>query len=351
MIKSELSPSRPVGSENKDVTTIFCIVGPTAAGKSDLAADIAVKLNAEIVNADAFQIYEGFDRLSAKPSPDTLSKAPHHLIGVISVNEEMSAAKYRALALPVIADIAARGKLPLVVGGTGLYIKALTHGLDQAPAANRSLREELDRLNMNELRLRLTALDPTAAQNLDLKNRRRVVRAIEIAELTGRPISEQRSAWTEPATDGLPTGSDVPVAKPTTHRRLENRRSLMGGKKPFHSGVLVFRDRDELYQRINQRVEAMLRQGAVDEVRDTDQLSRTAEQMIGIRDIREYLAGQVSLADCAAKIQQSTRRYAKRQLTWFHHQSSFESLNLSLLKHNEAVEWVLRRALAAAPGE
>jgi tRNA dimethylallyltransferase len=115
--------------------------------------------------------------------------------------------------------------------------------------------------------------------------------------------------------------------------------------------VVVFRDREELYGRINQRVETMLGQGAIEEVRDADELSRTARQMIGVGDIRDYLSGKISLADCTTRIKQSTRRYAKRQLTWFRHQSNFELLNLSLLDYNEAVEWVLRQALAAARGE
>ena len=339
MIKDRAA-ARPIeGRDNPVAHKGFCVSGPTATGKSDLAADVAVRLEAEIVNADAFQVYEGFDRLSAKPSPDTLSKAPHHLIGVVPVKEEMSAAKYRDLALPVIADIIARGKLPLIVGGTGLYMRALTDGLDAMPPANACLREELERLNIEKLRSRLTALDPAAADMVDWKNRRRVIRAIEIAELSGLPASEQRRAWAKPPIRNVPASGDFSGAA------LQTRRSLNS------CGVLVFRDREDLYQRINQRVETMLKDGAVEEVRHSAELSRTAEQMIGVREIREYLAGQISLADCTARIQQATRRYAKRQLTWFHHQSNFNALNLSLLDHNEAVEWVLRRALAAAPGE
>jgi tRNA dimethylallyltransferase len=120
---------------------------------------------------------------------------------------------------------------------------------------------------------------------------------------------------------------------------LENRHSLVC------SGVLVFRDRDELYQRINERGESMLREGAIDEVRDSGKLGRTVEQMIGIKDIRAYLAGAISEAECLPRIQRATRRYAKRQLTWFRHQSNFKQLNLSLLSHTEAVQWVSRRSI------
>jgi tRNA dimethylallyltransferase len=123
-----------------------------------------------------------------------------------------------------------------------------------------------------------------------------------------------------------------------------NRRSLEA------DGVFVFRDREDLYQRINDRVEAMLRNGAIEEVRDAGEISRTAGQMIGVRDIRKYLTGEVSLAECTSRIQQATRRYAKRQLTWFRNQSNFKQLNLSLLKHNEAVEWICAAALAGRTG-
>ena len=172
---------------------IFCIAGPTASGKSELAADVASRVGAEIVNADAFQIYEGFDVLSGKPDPSTLRSVPHHLIGIASINEEMSVAKYQSLARPIIEEINARGKLPIVTGGSGLYIKSLTHGLADLPAGDPQLREQLNQLGTDELRARLTDLDPEATERVDVKNRRRLIRAIEIATLTNRATSEQRT--------------------------------------------------------------------------------------------------------------------------------------------------------------
>ena len=213
-----------------------------------------------------------------------------------------------------------------MVGGSGLYIKGLTHGLADLPASNSQLRDQLNQLGTDELRIRLTDLDPEAGERVDLKNRRRLVRALEIAILSGQSASEQRTQWQ--------VGSNSSVGD-------ENR----------NRGVIVFRDREELYQRINERVEAMLRNGAIDEVRNAGDLSATAEQMIGIGEIRRYLAGQASLTECTAAIQQATRRYAKRQLTWFRHQTTLEALNLSLLNHNEAVERVVRQAVAGARGE
>ena len=299
---------------------MVCIVGPTASGKSELAADVAVRLDAEIISADAFQIYRGFDVLSGKPDAATLAKVPHHLIGTVAPSEEMNAARYRELAWPVIEEISSRGKPVLVVGGSGLYVRSLIHGLDDVPAADPDLRKELNQLGIDELGKRLTAIEPEAAQRVDRKNRRRLVRAIEIATL-GRQSR----------------------AIPRTANAIENRCR--------ENGVFVFRDRDQLYQRINERVETMLRHGAIDEVRNAGNLSATAGQMIGVGEIRKHLAGEISLAECIAAIQQATRRYAKRQLTWFRHQTTLETLNLSLLNHNEAVERVIRQAVAGARGE
>jgi tRNA dimethylallyltransferase len=326
------------------VHRIFCIVGPTATGKSELAADVAVRLGAEVVNADAFQIYEGFDVLSGKPDSRTLGRIPHHLIGTVSVAEEMSAAKYRAMALSIIADVGSRAKLALVVGGTGLYTKALTHGLADMPPADAELRQQLNDLSTEELQRRLTKLDPVVTQQMDMKNRRRVIRAIEIALLCGRPVSEQREQWG--AGIATETADGRRSACPTTADM-----GTSAGSRCHLPGIFVFRDREQLYERINSRVEAMIRNGAIDEVRHSGHLSATAEQMIGVADIRNYLTDKLSLAECIARIQQSTRRYAKRQLTWFRHQTNFEQLNLSLLSHNEAVEWVCAKAIALGRSE
>src|SRR6266550_7950711 len=289
----------------------FLIVGPTATGKSELAADVAGEMDAEIVSADAFQIYRGLDLLMAKPDASTLAKVPHHLIGMIRLSEEMNAEKYRSAATRVVDEINSRGRLAIVVGGRGLYIKALTHGLAPLPEADPKLREELNAMSLDELRSRLTELDAEAARTIDTKNRRRVARALEICLLTGKPASE--------------------VVVPT--RRDDPGRP--GSTIPA-TGVFVFRDREELYQRINQRVEAMFEQGVIEEVRAAGLMGTTASQMIGLREIRELLDGKMSLMQCIAEIQQATRRYAKRQLTWFRRQTNFSPLNLSLLTHNEA---------------
>src|SRR5438876_1931464 len=281
------------------------IGGPTATGKSELAADVARDIDAEIVSADAFQIYRGLDLLTAKPDASTLGKAPHHLIGTMPPREEMNAEKYRRAASRAVNEINSRGKLAIIVGGSGLYIKALTHGLAPLPEADPKLREKLKAMSLDELRSQLVELDPEAARNIDTKNRRRLVRALEICLLTGKPASSAFAKAT----------ADKPI--PAT-------------------GVFVFRDREELYVRINERVEAMFEQGVIEEVRAAGAIGATASQVIGLRQIRELLNGRMSLSQCIAEIQQTTRRYAKRQLTWFRRQTNFLPLNLSLLTHNEA---------------
>ena len=295
----------------------FFIVGPTATGKSELAADVAREIGAEIVSADAFQIYRGLDLLTAKPDGSTLAKARHHLIGIVSLAEEMSAEKFRRLAWRAVDEINSRGRLAIVVGGSGLYIKALTHGLAPLPESDPELRERLNAMSLDDLRSQLVELDPETARKIDLKNRRRVTRALEICLVTGKPVSAQR------------------LCEDASHSEAA-------------TGIFVFRDREELYDRINRRVEAIFERGAIDEVRAAAVTSATASQMIGLREIREQLDGKKSLRQCIEEIQQATRRYAKRQLTWFRRQTNFVPLNLSFLTHKEAAKWISLRILSEA---
>ena len=295
----------------------FFIVGPTATGKSELAADLAHEIGAEIVSADAFQIYRGLDLLTAKPDGSTLAKAPHHLIGTTPLRDEMNAEKYRRSASRAIDEINSRSKLAIVVGGSGLYIKALTHGLAPLPESDPRLREKLNAMSLDDLRSQLVEVDPQTARKIDLKNRRRVIRALEICSLTGKPVSAQR------------------LCEGASHSEAA-------------TGVFVFRDRQELYERINQRVEMMFERDVIQESRIAGEISQTASQMIGLREIRELLAGKKSIPQCIAEIQQATRRYAKRQLTWFRRQTNFFPLNLSFLTHKEAVKWISLRMLSEA---
>lgn len=313
---------------------VFFIVGPTATGKSEIAAEIASQLNAEIVSADAFQIYRGLDLLTAQPDETTLAKAPHHLLAAVPSGEEMNVEKFRARAVEAIRDIQARGKHAIVVGGSGLYVKALTHGLSPLPGAEPELRAQLSELSLDDLRRRLIDLDPETARKIDLKNRRRVTRAVEICLLTGKPVSEQR---VQPVAASL--GEARREQSETPERYASHREAS--------TGVFVFRDRAELYQRINLRVEKMFRDGVGEEVRALPDPGPTAGKALGLREIQELLAGELSESECIARIQQATRRYAKRQLTWFQRQSNFEPLNLSLHGFTEATELIAQRARLA----
>ena len=295
---------------------VFFIVGPTATGKSELAAEVARECGGEIVSADAFQVYAGLDLLTAKPGEAVLRTVRHDLIGDVPLYDEMNAERFRAAALAAIADIHARGKPAFVVGGSGMYVKALTHGLSPLPPADPELRKELSQQTVAELAQRLAEADPKTAESIDRNNKHRVLRALEICLLSGRPASELRR---------LPSAAEA-------------------------AGVLVFRDRTELYERINGRVEMMFRNGVVDEVRAVGELSLTAAKTLGLNTIRELIAGTISESECIAQIQQATRRYAKRQLTWFQRQTTFEPLNLSSHGWSKAIECITRKArLSFAP--
>ena len=299
----------------------FFLVGPTAVGKTALAIELAEQFDAEIVNADAFQVYRGLDVLTAKPDAEAQRRVRHHVLSQISLFETMSAASFRELARAALSDVHSRKKNAIVVGGSGLYLKAITHGFDQVPPPDPKLREELNRLPQKELAERLQKLSPELAARTDLKNPRRVIRAIEIAA----SVIPSRIV----ATDAVCEPRSAPAATAT-------------------NGVLLLRHRDDLYQRINERVNAMFRDGVEEEVRALQDIGQTAASALGLKEIRALIAGQISREECIAKIQQATRRYAKRQLTWFRHQTTFSQLNLTPFSHREAVHAItqmFRRAL------
>ncbi|HSU85918.1 MAG TPA: tRNA (adenosine(37)-N6)-dimethylallyltransferase MiaA [Chthoniobacterales bacterium] len=313
-MNSVLSTSFPVSATDQ----VFFVVGPTASGKSELSAEVARRCGAEIVSADAFQIYRGLPLLTAQPDEGTLRKVPHHLIAAVPLTEEMSAEKFRELALTAMEKIHQRGKLAIVVGGSGLYLKALTHGLAPLPAVDPGLRAELNALSLDELYARLLAVDSLGAEKIDRRNKRRLVRALEIFVQTKMPASAQRKQWEQ--------------------------------SSPHVRGAFVFRERAELNCRIDRRVEEMFRADVANEVARVGPLSTTAAKTLGIEQIRLLLAGKISSAECVATIQQATRRYAKRQLTWYRRQPNFEPLNLSLLKdHAAAVDWILQKVALLPP--
>lgn len=280
-------------------TTTFFVVGPTASGKSALAISLAEEIGGEIVNADAFQLYAGMQLLTAKPSPEELDRVPHHLYSVLPTTETCDAQRFHSLALPVLVDIVQRGKVPIVVGGSGLYIKALTHGLSPLPAGSPAVREQFKGLTDGEKIVWLLQQDPEAATTVNLRNPRYVERALEICLLTGRPQSGLRRSFAQ--------------------------------KEPEVNGVILDWDRERLYERINQRTLEMFKAGLVDEVAGLGPLSPTAEKAIGIREVREHLEGRAPLEQAISAIQQATRNYAKRQVTWFRRERCFQTICLDSL--------------------
>jgi tRNA dimethylallyltransferase len=304
----------------------FFLVGPTAVGKTALAIELAEQFDAEIVSADAFQIYQGLNILTAKPDAGSQRRVCHHLLGQISLTETMSAARFRDLARDALADIQSRKKKAIVVGGSGLYLKAITHGFDQVPPPDPKLRRELSALRVKELAERLQKLSPELAARTDLRNPRRVIRAIEIASSV-IPSGAQRSR-------GIPGRDRKAFAAGSLG---PSRTGGFARDDRVFPGVLLVRNRDDLYRRINERVNAMFRNGVEEEVRALQDIGPTAASALGLKEIRALIAGQISREECIAKIQQGTRRYAKRQLTWFRHQTSFPQLNLTPFSHREAV--------------
>jgi tRNA dimethylallyltransferase len=256
--------------------------GPTAAGKTELAVRIAEAHDTEIVSADAFQVYDGLDLLSAKPSSRQRERVPHHLVGIVPLTRSYDARQYGQHAREAIARVNGAGKVPLVVGGTGFYLQALTSRLPDLPAPDPELRARLGAIAHKELVKQLHTLDPHGFSRIDLRNPRRVLRAVEVCLQTGKPFSSFAA---------------TPESAPPS--------------------FVLARSRVELQQRINQRVEEMFAQGVVEEVASAGEVGPTASRMIGYDLICDLLAGWISTTDCIRAMQRQTRQYAKRQETWF----------------------------------
>lgn len=265
------------------------ICGPTAAGKSACAVALARRLDGEIVNADAYQLYRGLEILSAAPGGEELAMVPHHLYGVLAPSETCDAMRFREMALPVIREIQDRGKVPIVTGGSGMYLKFITHGPSPVPSGDAALRGRLEQMNDGELAARLTELDPEGAAMTNLQNRRYVIRALEICLLSGRKMSEVKNDWKQ--------------AGAAAEKKLR--------------GIYLLWERGALSERINLRTAQMLDSGAVEEVAALADPSATCEKAIGVPQIRAHLAGELTRGECVERIAAATRQYAKRQRTWF----------------------------------
>jgi len=270
---------------------LVVVAGPTGSGKSELAVRLAELIGGEIVNADSMQIYRGMDIGTAKPPAEALARVPHHLLSIVTPEVNFSASDFRREAAAVIADIDRRGKKAIVVGGTGLYIRALLEGLVDSPNGDPELRRQFADLSGEELFTRLSKVDPETAARLHVNDRVRLVRALEVFTQTGKPISAFRS-------EHAFSGDDYLALK-----------------------LAIRVERQELYRRVESRVERMLADGLVDEVRSllAKGYGRELKAMrsIGYKEIAAYLAGETTLDQAVNLIKRDTRRYAKRQMTWF----------------------------------
>lgn len=272
---------------------IVFIVGPTAVGKTEAAVCIAKKLKAEIISCDSMQIYKGMDIITSKPAPALRAKVPHYLISMLSLTKEYNVSEYRKEALKIIKKIIKRGKLPLFVGGTGLYMSILVDGLFEGGKENKEIRARLykqaEALGSNYLYKKLQDVDPEAAGKIHPNDLKRIVRALEVFKATGKPIS-----YLQKQRKGLAAEYDVTI-------------------------LCLNMEREILYKRIGERVDKMFESGLLKEVKRLlkSKLSRTASGAIGIKELKGYFDGLYGLEEAKELMKRNSRVYAKRQLTWF----------------------------------
>lgn len=287
---------------------ILCIAGPTASGKTALAVALARELDGEVVSCDSMQIYRRMNIGTAKPTAEEMQGIPHHMIDVAEPEEDFSVSRYCAMAGPIVDGIISRGKTAIIAGGTGLYMDSLIQGNDFAPFPSTGMRERLeaqaDTLGMEAMLARLREVDPESAERLHLSDRKRILRALEVYLETGETITahNRRTQALPPRYDALWLGLD-------------------------------FANRAELYRRIDRRVDRMLEMGLLEEIRGLLASGIpekcTAMQAIGYKEFVAALDGCCTVAEAADQVRQSSRRYAKRQLTWF--------------RRNPSMHWLIRR--------
>ncbi|WP_028951004.1 tRNA (adenosine(37)-N6)-dimethylallyltransferase MiaA [Sulfurihydrogenibium subterraneum] len=289
---------------------IIVIAGATATGKTELGIKLAKILNGEVISADSMMIYKYMDIGTAKPTPEEMDGIPHYIIDVVLPSENFSVKDYVQHFDKAVKEIEEKGKIPIVVGGTWLYIQTALYGLSEAPESNWELREKLYSLDNRVLYEKLREVDPYYASKIHVNDKRRIVRALEVYELTGKPFSSFFQGFENPKYNFI--------------------------------GFNLVRDRDELIERIKLRVEKMFKKGLVKEVEKLIDMgfkeSITAMQAIGYKEILPYLDKKISLEDAKSSIIENTKDFAKRQLRTFKSKTKFENLNLSHINMNDALK-------------
>lgn len=278
-----------------EAPTLLIVLGPTAVGKSRVAVDLALRFGGEVISGDSIQVYRGFDVGTDKPTPETRRGVPHHLVDIVGPEVQFTAADFVREALAAAGAVAGRGRLPIVAGGTGLYLKALCDGLFPGPGRDPALRAALEaevrERGLEALYRRLEALDPEYAAKVRGRDRVRIIRALEVHAATGRPISEHFRATESP----------------------------LKGRRVVRLGLRL--EREELYARIDRRVDRMFALGLVDEVRGLVARgipeSAPPFRALGYSHVLRHLRGEIGRDEAAALTKADTRHYAKRQMTWF----------------------------------
>ena len=279
--------------KNKKLPKVITIVGPTAVGKTSLSVKLAKKIKGEIISADSMQAYKGMDIVSQIPTKTERKKAPHHLVGFLKVEDEYSASEFSKLARKKIKDIIKRKKIPIIVGGSGLYIKALIEGVFPSKGKDLKLRKKLEKIKKEKgslfLHNKLKKIDPDAARKIHPNDTKRIIRAIEIFE-----VEKKTKTILKKHTKGIEEKYDIRFF-----------------------GIAM--DRKTLYERINKRVDSMFRKGLVKEVKKLlkKNLSLTSKKALGIKQVENYLKNEYDLEKAKDLLKRDTRRFAKRQLTWF----------------------------------
>lgn len=295
---------------------IVIVAGPTASGKTACGIEIAKRLNGEIISADSMQIYKHMDIGSAKPTLEEMDGIPHHMIDVVSPDEEFSVALFRELSEKYIDDISSRGKLPIIVGGTGLYINSITYPLDFTDVAyDLEYREHLEKLAVEKgnqyIHEMLKDIDYESYERIHPNNTKRVIRALEVYKNTGKPISLYQ--------------------KESQKRDIDYNVAYIG----------LTMDRTKLYDRINKRVDKMFDMNLIGEVKNLLEMgynkNMNSMQGIGYKEVIDYINGLYTLTEVKDIIKQSSRRYAKRQLTWFRRESRIHWVNIDMFDSFEAV--------------
>ena len=279
------------------------IAGPTAVGKSEIALLLAEQIGGEIISVDSMQVYRGMDVGTAKPSATERARVPHHLIDILETTEPFDAAQFVRHAEAAVKQIRGCGHVPIFCGGTGLYFKAFLEGLGTAPRATPELRKILEETPQTELLAELQKHDPETFQQIDRRNPRRVIRAVEVIRLTGKPFSEQRAPW--------------------------NQAGALRQKGLF---VALTRDVEDLRERIDSRVEQMFGHGLVAETQRLLnhglQKNKVAAQALGYRQVIDYLKTGGDLTETVELVKLRTRQFAKRQMTWFRRQAAVQWIDL-----------------------